>query len=629
MIPILYEAKIKDFQNNGIGRLSDAVLCDVTEVRNGLFELEMQYPVDGAYFNELTISAQIMAKPAPGRENQVFRIYKISKPLKGIVTIRAEHVSYQLSHIPVTPFTASNAGAALSGLKENAAEACPFEVWTDKGTESAFSVTEPSSFRSRLGGSGGSVLDVYGGEFEFDNYVVKLHAARGADNGVTLRYGKNITDLKQEEYISNTITGIYPYWKGEDALVTLSEKIISAANAEKFPYPRTIPLDMTSYFDEQPTEEALRAVAKKYVEQNALGVPTVAITVSFVNLAETEEYKDIAPLETVSLCDTVTVEYPKLGVSASAKVVEAVFDVLQEKYKKLQIGSVRPSLEKTLADQQKDISERPSVSAMQQAINHATRLITGAKGGYIILHQDGNGIPFEILIMDTPDIATAKNVWRLNQAGWGHSNEGYDGPYEMAATMDNGFIADFIKAGTLQGVRIIAESGTIGGWEIGKEAIYKDIVDTSDPDIIHRVYFQPPVLSLKDPGNTWILSCQKSEDGGTTFKGTFILFADGSVSHGNTFIDAEGSARFGNTRISSNGEIKSFNPVTGSFDFGLTRLATGEPSIYLDGDIEVNGIAAEQISSIGGVKKPKTTTIQAGNYTLTFTSGLLTDVGLG
>lgn len=449
MIPVLYPANEQNFENNGIGRLSDAVSCAVSEERNGPFELEMEYPVDGEHYSDIALSCLILADPAPDRDAQLFRVYKITKPLNGIVTVYAEHVSYQLSHIPVSPFSASGVAAALTGLKSNAAEECPFEFWTDKTTQAKFEVTEPTSIRSRLGGNDGSILDVYGGEYEFDNYLVRLWAARGADRGVTLRYGKNITDLTQEEYISSTITGIFPYWKSEDVLVTLPEKVISAENAASFPYPRTITLDMTSYFDNQPTEEELRAAAKKYVDDYALGVPTVSLSVSFVALWQTEEYKSIAPLEKVGLCDTVTIEYENLGVSAKAKVVKTIYNVLMDRYEKIELGNSRPSLDKTISDQQKKLGEKVSESMMEKAIKNATDLLSGVSGGYVMLHRDGNGTPFEILIMDTNDINTAVNVWRYNKAGWGHSKNGYDGPYTMAATLDGGFVADFITTGTL------------------------------------------------------------------------------------------------------------------------------------------------------------------------------------
>ena len=250
MIPLLFEANATTFDSNGIGALADAVSCIVTEERNGMFELEMQYPVVGLHYAEIALSCIILAIPGDGRTWQPFRIYKITKPLNSIVTVYAQHISYQLSHIPCMPFSANSAGLAMSGFKTNAAESCPFEFWTDVTTDGNYAHTVPVSIRSRLGGVEGSILDTYGGEYEWDGYTVKLHAARGADNGVTLRYGKNITDLTQEESIASTITGVCPYWTGTDGItVTLPEKVLSAESAANFPYPRTVPLDLSGEFE--------------------------------------------------------------------------------------------------------------------------------------------------------------------------------------------------------------------------------------------------------------------------------------------------------------------------------------------------------------------------------------------
>ena len=194
MIPILYPPGETSFSGNGLGRLSEAITCTVEEERNGKYELEMEYPVAGARFGDIRNSCIIWAEPSDAYREQPFRIYKISKPMGGKIKIQAEHISYQLSHIPVSAFTATTAPEALLGLKTNAAEACPFEFWTDKTTRGAFEVLKPSSIRSMLGGTKGSILDIYGGEYEFDRYTVKLYAERGMDRGVTLRYGKNITD---------------------------------------------------------------------------------------------------------------------------------------------------------------------------------------------------------------------------------------------------------------------------------------------------------------------------------------------------------------------------------------------------------------------------------------------------
>ena len=206
MIPILYESNTTSFNTNGIGRLSDAITCIVTEERNGQYELQMTYPLDGALYNDLQVSRIIWAVPSDGEEEQAFRIYKVSRPISGIVTVYAEHISYQLSCVPVSRYSATSAAAAMSGLASHAAVDCPFTFWTDLTTSGDFSVDAPAGIRSMLGGTEGSILDVFGGEYKWDNYVVRLYAHRGADNGVTLRYGKNITDLKQEENITNTVT---------------------------------------------------------------------------------------------------------------------------------------------------------------------------------------------------------------------------------------------------------------------------------------------------------------------------------------------------------------------------------------------------------------------------------------
>lgn len=357
MIPVLFEAGATDFESNGIGALADCTSCIVTEVRNGSYELQMEYPVNGIHFDSLKISNVIKAVPAVGKAAEPFRIYKVTKPLRGIVTVYAEHISYHLSFIPVAPFAASNVQEALTGLEENAVEACPFTFWTDKSTDAKFEVTKPASLRSVLGGTSGSILDVYGGEYEFAGYAVKLHANRGTDRGVSLRYGKNITDIEQEENIENTITGIYPYWIDTDGnnLVTLPEKIVSCEKADHYPFRRTIPYDFSSEFEEAPTEEQLRQAAQSYIKKNGIGVPKVSIKVSFITLAQAEEYKDIAILENVQLCDTVTVQFERLGILATAKVVKTVYNVLKERYDSVEVGEARSNLSNTIQEQEYEI----------------------------------------------------------------------------------------------------------------------------------------------------------------------------------------------------------------------------------------------------------------------------------
>ena len=294
--PILYRSTETEFDHNGFGILGDCVSCEVTEEANGIFELAMQYPMDGIHFEDIGERCIIKAKPDQFREPQLFRIYAISKPMSGIVTVLAEHISYDLSGIPVQPFSAESVIVALTGLKNNAVVDCPFEFWTDKSTSGKFSVPTPASIRSRLGGVAGSILDVYGGEYEFDNYTVKLYNNRGMNRGVSIRYGKNLTDIQQDQNCSNVATGIYPYWVSPEngELVELSEKIINAPGTYNFVKIRTV--DFSQSFEEKPTEEQLRKTTENYIKNNNIGVPKVSMTISFAQLEQTEEYKNLPPV---------------------------------------------------------------------------------------------------------------------------------------------------------------------------------------------------------------------------------------------------------------------------------------------------------------------------------------------
>lgn len=449
--PILYSATETNFDHNGIGILSACVSCEVTEEANGAFELAMTYPMDGIHFAEIGDRAIIKAKADQFRQPQLFRVYAISKPMNCIVTVLAEHISYDLSGIPVKPFSASTASSALTGLKNNAVVNCPFDFWTDKGTSANFKVNTPSSIRSRLGGVAGSILDVYGGEYEFDNFTVKLHNSRGQNRGVSIRYGKNLTDIKQDQNCSNVATGVYPYWAGVvddvELLVELPEKIINAPGTYNFVKIRT--LDLSAEFDVPPTHEQLRAKTQQFIKANNIGVPVVSLTVSFAQLEQAEEYKNLKLLERVSLFDTVSVEFPALGVSATAKAVKTIYDVIADRVKSVTLGSVRASIADTIANQQQEIQQTPTKSDLKKAQEAATAWLTNGKG-YAYFRKDDLGNIIDILFMDTQDPETAVNVMRVGQSGIGFSQSGVNGLYYSAWTIDGTFNADFIKAGSIE-----------------------------------------------------------------------------------------------------------------------------------------------------------------------------------
>lgn len=449
MKPILFPSTATEFTTHGLGVLTDAISCTVTEERNGAFELTMQYPDTGVHFDEITDRCIIYAIPSPYRAPQPFRIYRITRPMDGIIMVYAQHITYDLSGVPLNPFTAVNAPDALSKLSLNAAVDSPFTFWTDKSTVASFAVSVPSSTRSVLGGSSGSILDVYGGEYEWDGFTVRLYGQRGYDNGVVISYGKNLTDIEQDRNIASVATGIYPYWTNtEGALVTCDPKIVNAPGT--YDFTRIVPVDFSGDFEEQPTPAQLQARAEQYIADNKIGIPKTSITASFVQLEQFSEYEDLALLEKCDLCDTVTIRYPQLGVEAKAEIVKIETDVLLERYNSVEIGDVRTNIADTIAGQQQEIKQKPSETYLRAAVLALTATILGASGGAVrLLDTNNDGTPDTLYIADDPDPTKARKVWRFNYEGWGASENGYNGPFTMGATLEDGFIANFIKTGTL------------------------------------------------------------------------------------------------------------------------------------------------------------------------------------
>lgn len=468
MIPVLYDSTEKQFTSNGIGRLSNAIACYVDEQRNGQYMLSMTYPLAGKYFEDVKEGNFIFAKPSQNGREQPFRIFNISKPIDGEVQISAEHISYMLSKIPVGLFTAGSAPAAMAGLKTNALCDCPFDFWTDKATVASFSVTEPISIRAKLGGTQGSILDAFGGgEYEFDRFTVKLYQDRGADNGVTIRYGKNLIDLTAETSDEDVFTGVVPFWKGtdednNDVLVMLPENIVWSEHKDEFPYQMAVPLDLSSEWEQKPTEAQVRNRAQNYLRNTSPWLIKSNLTVNFVELAKMEDYKDISALESVNLCDTVTVIHPDLGIEAKAKVISTRYNVLTEEYESIELGNPRTDLGDFInaaeLEAQKAVVEAQKVKTFAQiAIEVQTNLIRGGLGGHVVMKANADGLPEEILVMDTEDVSTAVKVWRWNMGGFAFSNNGYDGPFDkLALTADGQINADTITTGVLNALLIRA-----------------------------------------------------------------------------------------------------------------------------------------------------------------------------
>lgn len=563
MIPILYAGNEKNFLNNGLGRLSDAISCKVTEERNGIFELEMTYPITGIHYKDISLARIILAKTEEGGSNQAFIIYSITRPLNGIVTIKANHISYLLNGFVVMPFDAVSLADAMSKINQYSAVETPFTFYTDVSSSVHFSFDTPRSIRSLLGGEQGSLLDTYGGyDYRFDNFQVSLLADRGNDNGVVLRYGKNLTELKNLDNTTNVYTGIVPYWKKETEEVYLPEKVVLSEHASDYPYKIIKTVDFSQEFENEPSQAQLRAKAVSYLANNKGWILKNNIDISFVALWQSEEYKDIAALERVRMCDTVRVVYSKLGVDIKARVIKTVYNVLLDRYDSISLGDATYNLSQAIQDSIMEPQIQKTQSFTRDAVARATKLIQGGLGGHVVFNTNGDGEPQEILIMDTDDIATAVNVIRMNLNGIGFSHNGYNGPFETAWTIDGSFVANFITSGALNAALI-----TVG---ILKDAQNKNYWNMATGDF--------KLSAGAQIGNSNIASTQDVSSGDSATLSAANSAADNKISAYNTNLNQQAV----------------FNKLTNNGQNQGIYLENGE--LYINGEyIKANSISADSL----------------------------------
>lgn len=472
MIPILFEADETEFTSNGIGRLTDSISCKTTEERNGVFEVAFQYPTSGHLFDEIQERRIIFCTYDDTKDPQPFDIYGRSAPINGKVTFWARHIGYRLGKQTILPYSAGSAAAAFGDLKNHIVGGSLFDFWTDKTTVANFKLTVPKSVRACLGGSAGSMLDVYGGEYKWDKWTVKLYDDRGTDDGVSIRYGKNLTKFTHEIDEADTYSAVVPYWVSLDdpedvvtypgivyagTLQTASSEWTDedgevvedeSENAVEVAYvvSEVIPLDLSEEFEERPTPEELKARAQAKMAGSTKALPVQNIDIDFVHLHETTEYAEVAPLQRVRLCDWVTVVHPQVGTNIKVKVIKTVYDVLNERYTQVVLGQPKSSFAGVVKNQTEILLQSvPTRSMLKEAVDGATAAIRGGIGGHVVI-PDGND---ELLIMDTDDVATAMNVLRANMLGLGFSQNGYNGPFSVAITLDGHIVADYIDTGVL------------------------------------------------------------------------------------------------------------------------------------------------------------------------------------
>lgn len=442
---------------NGLGQF-EANSCTITEELNGIYEAEIEMLATDKHFNELSVGGLLQLEVNEAKDKQIFRIYYISKPINQVVQIKAQHITYDLNKIPVKPFTAKGAVNAKNGMINNIIGTYPFTMTTDiTNNTSVFTLDIPRSFRECLGGYEGSLLDTFRGEYEWDNLTVKMLAHRGSDNNVRISYGKNLTDFTQEENIENVYTSVLGYAVVNEQTYTgnVYHKVQSA-------YPKVKIIDFSSdYENTTPTTADLTQKAQSYAENNDIEIPNVNLNISFVPLYQTEEYKNIAPLERVSLGDTVHVYFDKLGVEASARVIKTVWNANLGRYDSIELGNAKANLNTVLNEVQQQSKQEVDTSKgyLEAELNQMATLIINGLGLHRTYVQDSGG-GYRIYLHNKETLAQSDTQYIFTSAGFLVSTD-YGQTWNAGFDSQGNAILNSLATITLRALEI--NGGTITG----------------------------------------------------------------------------------------------------------------------------------------------------------------------
>lgn len=520
----LFESSETDFNTLGICSLNQCLSCTITEELNGSYELVMTYHMDSKAFPEILLRRIIYCKPNPYSQEEPFRIYAISTPINRVITINAAHVSYDLTGYPVEPFVANSAQETISLMKSRSLMSNPFNFYTDISKEGYLNVEYPRSIRNIMGNE---FMELYKPEMEYRKFDIYFRQRRGSNNGVEIRYGKNLTDLQHDENIDNVYTAVYPFWyksevdengeETEKVLVTIPNKVVPTLIS--YQHVNILTYDLTNEFDERPTADDLINAANELIVSEKLGIPTLSMTIDFNQLSSSAEYSQYALLDKVMLGDTITVKFEEANIEAEAKCVATTYNPITNRYTSIELGDARRTLSDTIIDSNKNLNDKiddsneHNKSYFQKAMEELTNAITGNNGGYVRFNPPKN--PSEILIMDTPDPTTAVVVWRWNKSGLGVSTTGYNGPFlgigvNGKLVINEGtahkFVASLIQGGMLESINgkswINMDSGTFNlGGKIMFDG-YNFNIDLSSENLPTKEYLNNEVNKIQAKINT-------------------------------------------------------------------------------------------------------------------------------
>ena len=347
MIPILYEKDETAFASNGLGRLRDLTECIVSEERNGLYECDFSIPMTSEDFPLIQVGRIIGATHDDTDDIQPFDIVSYERPIEGVVKFHAVHISYRQSYMTVTGSNINSLADAFTQLG-NATPTNPFAYETDKASTGYVGAFDglPKTVRSVLGGTEGSLLDAYGGEYEWDRFRVILHSARGQYRDFAIRYGVNMVDYNEEVDMSGTYSSVIPYWTdGTDKVVGDKQDSGSSTVTGRG---ECVPLDLSDKFESKPTKAQVESMAVSQMNSKSPYLPVQNIHVEFIRLQDMPEYADFGNLMRCQLCDTIKVIFPDYNSSGQFKIVKTEWDVLSDRYESMELGDLSMSLSEAL-----------------------------------------------------------------------------------------------------------------------------------------------------------------------------------------------------------------------------------------------------------------------------------------
>lgn len=404
MIPILYEKDETSFISNGLGRLRSCISCKCSEERNGIYEVDFEYPVSADDFDDIRIGRIIGVTHDDTDDVQPFDIVSFTRPIDGIVTFHCTHISYRQSYLTVTGSNINSLASAFALLR-TATPTNPFTYKTDKASTGYMASADgiPKTVRSVLGGIEGSILDTYGGEYEWDKFNVILHLSRGIDRDFSIRYGVNMLDYNEELDIAGTYMSCVPYWTDGTNKVVGSRQ--DSNNTTITGRGECVPLDVSDKFENKPTKAQVEAMGLSVMNAKNPTIPSQTIHVEFVRLQDLG-YEGLENLFQCRLCDTVNVVFPYYNTSGRFKIVKTVWDVLADRYESMELGDLSVTLSEALGIDSASDNQNGSVSTPTVSVSATTGTLSGA-----YVRQYGKLVQISLTFQNSSSVASGSNIF--------------------------------------------------------------------------------------------------------------------------------------------------------------------------------------------------------------------------